>query len=61
MSWPKYVDVYLHANKEVISNVADRLGLQGKARDEFKWALHEVKVMLKVFANGEYEIEGVLG
>ena len=53
------VTVYLHSEMEYIEDKGVGLGLTGDALNEFRTALHEVGITLKVDTDtGKYEIVG---
>ena len=53
----KEITIYLHGSKETMWNEGKKARLKGNALEYFKYACHEVKVVLKVDeTTGEAEI-----
>ena len=53
---------YLHSSKEVMGDLGKKIGLEGEALNDFRYALYEVKLELEVDTDtGEYVILEVSG
>jgi len=57
--FPKHIKVYLHSDKESMIPYGEELELSEEALEEFKYALNEVAVPIKVWEDGSYEIMGI--
>lgn len=57
--WPKIIDTYVHGSKEYGSMVGEEIGLTGDALDMFSYLNYEVKLTIKVWKTGNYEIIAV--
>jgi hypothetical protein len=55
--WPKTVYAYLHADKEQMSELARAYGLKGEAYNRFRYALHELEVVILLNEDGSYTIQ----
>jgi hypothetical protein len=54
--WPKVETVYLHASKEAMRDLGERIGLSTKQVDKFKFLFNEVSVSLKINEDGTHEV-----
>ena len=50
--WPKTIKLYVHSDKDSNYELADELGLDEDALENFMYAGYEVKLTIEVYADG---------